>query len=99
MKPKYLATLNYHFQCPTCNSPSYDRIQFFYSLKDVLEFALENMGRYQINEVYSTGGKELFTIREEFGRHSVTGLTVNIRDLKLRTADNGHGKKVWVKYE
>lgn len=97
---KYVCSYEYFPNCRVCDSGfSRSDLLFFNSIKEILKYAWDMKDDTALGTIYSTKGKELFDINYEGKRHQIIDVFTNIKGLKLNVVDDGHGNKVWKRYE
>jgi len=92
---KYVCAVEYYPNCRVHDCGFYSRLEFFKSLRELMQGALQDKDEYEYCEIYNRRGKCGFQIGYEYSNHSVSGLSLKVKGLKFRTIDDGSGKLIW----
>jgi hypothetical protein len=97
MKYKYAVTTEFFPNCRGCDIGYPNKLRFYSNFHEMLNDALQDKEDFELSTVYSLRtGEELAQFNYHTSKHRCHGVSIQIRNKKFKTVDNGHGKLIWV---
>ena len=97
---KYIVDYGEVINCPSCDGGVGSHLEFYKHLKDLLKSVLDHMQDREYRNVYSKSGRLIASVGYNFARHSVSEVLFELErrpSYAWRTADDGHGNRIWMK--